>query len=203
MKGLKTLLDKYTPDPADPIADNREHGSAADRLNEGLAGAAEINAVAGYFSVHGYEALAEALDAAGRVNLVLGSLAGTAARQIETREAVGYRITERGIEPSRALRLRGAARRCADWLRKASVAVKGAPNEDDRLHGKLYQALAADGRPIFTVVGSSNLTAAGMGGAAGEGNVETNTVLRDPADGRAWRTGSADGGARAWTSRRR
>ena len=165
------------------LALNRGDGTVADALNgfithavSGFVGGASVDIATAYFNVGGYSLLADALDQATGVRLLLGaeptppenrrrSLRTESARP---RRAARTRLTQAldGLEQNLVLErdtlgftheTDAATRRLVEWLRSATVQVRRL--EDRFLHGKAF--LVGD-RSHGVVAGSSNFTRAGL-----------------------------------------
>ena len=154
-----------------------------DHLRHSLGGAHAFDFVSAYFTIYGYELLADELEVVDRVRFLFGDPASIAQLDPGGHDAKSFDLTEGGLEPAHALRQKQLALRCANWLRRAVVDVRSA-RKSNFLHGKLY---LTDG-PGGAVVGSSNFTRRGLG-AGSQPNLEINVAATDPsmlADLREW-----------------
>ena len=150
------------------VLDNRD-ATVADYLNARLPGAARFSVVSAYFSVYGYELLADALDRVGRTRFLFGDPSSVDDLTPGDAEAKGFQLTERGLAPQQALTQKALAQRCEAWVKQRTVGVRSM-RRANFLHGKMYLT------PDAGVVGSSNFTKRGLGGAA-QSNLEINLAV--------------------------
>ncbi|MDE0700157.1 MAG: helicase-related protein [Acidimicrobiaceae bacterium] len=165
------------------LAVNRGAHTVAEALNgfishavTGFVGGADLDIATAYFNVGGYSLLADSLDQATGVRLLLGAeptppenrrraLRTESAhpqRALRTRLRQALDGHERDILTDRdllgfSIETDGAARRLVEWLKSGKVEVRRL--EDRFLHGKAF--LVGD-RSHGVVAGSSNFTYAGM-----------------------------------------
>ncbi len=165
------------------IALNQGEQTVADSLNgfithaaTGFVGGAGVDIATAYFNVGGYSLLADSLDTATSVRLLLGAEPTppeNRPRSLETehvnpQRAARIRLRQALDGHQRVLRIErdqlgfslqadGAARRLVRWLRSGRVRVRRL--EGRFLHGKAF--LVGD-RSHGVVAGSSNLTFAGL-----------------------------------------
>ena len=142
------------------ILDNRVH-TVADYLRESLHTADALRVVSAYFSIYGYDLLAEALDTVGEVRLLFGDPTSVEDLDPGEKEPKSFELTEQGLVPNLVLQQKALARLCSDWIGRESVRVRSI-SKSNFLHGKMY---LADGPGTgAAVVGSSNFTRSGLGG---------------------------------------
>ena len=147
------------------ILDN-QGGTVVDYLRRKLLDAELFRAVSAYFSIYGYELLAEELDRVGQARFLFGDPASVDELDPGEKEPRYFQVTETGLVPNAVLAQKYLALRCAEWVKREEVEVR-AMSRSNFLHGKMY---LADGRFAgesgAAVVGSSNFTRRGLGGGA-------------------------------------
>ena len=151
------------------ILDNR-HNTVAEYLHEHLPSSDVLRLVSAYFSIYGYETLQSALSELKDVRFLFGEPGSVGELDPEEKEQKAFGLTEAGLSPSHALQQKFLARQCADWAGQEHVNIRSVA-KSNFLHGKMY--LADKKNSSNAVVGSSNFTRRGLGGAAGA-NVEIN-----------------------------
>ncbi|MGI9298201.1 MAG: helicase-related protein [Gammaproteobacteria bacterium] len=159
------------------ILDNRRAG-LAEYLRGHLDGAEMFRIVSAYFSVFGFETLADGLESAPlkKVKFLFGDpeSAGEVVSGEKTRRT--FHLTETGLSvDDGVLRQRRLAERCAEWMGQKSVEVRKISRRNF-LHGKMYHLESAAGGAA--TVGSSNFTRRGMGESQNP-NVEINLAAED------------------------
>ena len=157
------------------ILDNHEP-NVADHLRDNLRGADVFRLVSAYFSIYGYELLAEALNSVGEVRFLFGDPGSVGEVDPGKKDPKTFSLTERGnLTPKRVLRQKALALACARWIGSDSVKVRSI-SRSHFLHGKMY---LTDGAGRGTaVVGSSNFTQSGLGGGF-RPNLEINLATSD------------------------
>ena len=157
------------------LLDNRTR-RLADYLRPNLASARDLRLVSAYFSIYGFELLADVLEPLPRVRFLFGDPDSVADVDPGRKGARSFKLTETGLDPTQALRQKALARRCEQWILRESVAVRSM-RRSGFLHGKMY---LADGEDIrgAAVVGSSNFTRGGLGGGQ-RPNIEINLAVPD------------------------
>ena len=160
--------------PAPRVIDNRG-AVVADYLRERLRGADALRLVSAYFSIHGYELLADALDPLRETRFLFGDPSSLDDLDPAGKPPKSFLLAERGLSPQHALRQKWLARRCADWVGRPSVGVRSI-RQANFLHGKMHLADSPSGSA--GLVGSSNFTRRGLGGGDGA-NLEINVALDD------------------------
>ena len=160
--------------PKRRVLDNRA-ASVSDYLRERLPDADAFRLVSAYFSVYGYELLADALDSVRETRFLFGDPASLEDLDPAEKPPKSFDFTERGLAPNLTLRQKSLARRCAEWVGRESVALRSV-RRTNFLHGKMYLADSPAGPA--GVIGSSNFTKRGLGGSD-RPNLEINAALSD------------------------
>ena len=166
------------------ILDNRDR-MVADYLRKQLSDADVFRLVSAYFSIYGYEQLAEELDRVRLVRFLFGDPASVDRLDPGEKEPRYFEITETSLAPNTVLRQKFLARRCAKWVQRQEVEVRSV-SESGLLHGKMYLTDDAAGGGS-AVVGSSNFTRNGLGGGK-RPNLEINLASTDREARRELRT---------------
>ena len=174
------------------ILDN-ETATVADHLLPYLRAAAAFDFVSAYFTIYGYELLAEELESVPAVRFLFGDPASVEQLDPGAAEPKSFELTEAGLAPNHTLQQRQLARRCAAWAARPGVDIRSV-RQSGFLHGKLYLTAGSDGADgagsdgAAAVVGSSNFTRRGLGGS-NRPNLEINLAADDAAtlsELRAW-----------------
>ena len=158
------------------ILDNQA-ATVGDYLRRNLRGADAFDLASAYFTIYGYELLAEELDQVGSVRFLFGDPTSVEDLDPGEDEPKSFEVTERGLEPNHTLQQKALAKQCAGWVSKDSVAVRSI-SRANFLHGKMYLTASPDG--ASGVVGSSNFTKRGLGGSD-RPNLEINLATDDAA----------------------
>ena len=156
------------------ILDNQA-ATVADHLKRNLRNADTFNLASAYFTIYGYELLADDLEKVDRVRFLFGDPNSVEDLDPRANEPKSFEFTERGLEPNHTLQQRALAKRCADWVAKDTVAVRSI-SRSNFLHGKMY--LTDSPKGAAGVVGSSNFTKRGLGGSD-RPNLEINLATDD------------------------
>ena len=156
------------------VLDNQA-ATVADHLRRNLRGADAFNLASAYFTIYGYELLAEELGQVGHTKFLFGDPMSVEDLDPTANEPKSFEMTERGLEPNHALQQKALAKRCADWVSQDSVAVRSV-SRANFLHGKMYLTESPEGGA--GVVGSSNFTKRGLGGSD-QPNLEINLATDD------------------------
>ena len=156
------------------ILDNQA-ATVGDYLRRNLRGADAFDLASAYFTIYGYELLAEELDRVGSVRFLFGDPTSVEDLDPGADEPKSFEVTESGLEPNHTLQQKALAKQCAHWVGKDSVAVRSI-SRANFLHGKMYLTDAPDG--ASGVVGSSNFTKRGLGGSD-RPNLEINLATED------------------------
>ena len=157
------------------VIDN-EQQTVADHLRRGLDASETFDFVSAYFSIYGYELLMDELDAIDRVRFLFGDPASVEDLDPGTKDPKSFTVTEKGLTPNHTMLQKYLAKRCAEWVRRDSVAIRSV-SQSNFLHGKMYLA-GSDGLVRSAVVGSSNFTKSGLGGSD-RSNLEINLAVND------------------------
>ena len=156
------------------ILDNKA-ATVSDHLRRSLRKADVLNVASAYFTIYGYELLAEELEGVGSVRFLFGDPTSVEELDPGTKEAKSFELTESGLEPNHTLQQKAMARRCAQWVSRDTVAVRSI-SRANFLHGKMYLTESPEGSA--GVVGSSNFTRRGLGGSD-RPNLEINLATDD------------------------
>ncbi len=156
------------------ILDNQA-ATVGEHLRRGLRKADAFSIASAYFTIYGYELLAEELDGVGSVRFLFGDPASVEDLDPGANEPKSFDLTERGLEPNHTLQQKALAKQCTQWVSKDSVAVRSV-SQANFLHGKMYLTESPAGGA--GVVGSSNFTKRGLGGS-GRPNLEINLATDD------------------------
>jgi len=148
--------------------------AAHDFLRGVLESAKSLRAVSAYFSIYGFELLAEQLENLSCVRFLFGDPSSVEDVDPGAQPSKSFDVTESGLSPSVILRQKPLAKRCRDWIKHHSVEVRSM-RQSNFLHGKMY---LADGESPASLTGSSNFTRRGLGGGA-QPNIEINLAADD------------------------
>ena len=157
------------------ILDNQNR-TVVDFLRKRLQHAESFRLVSAYFSIYGYELLAEELESVGDVRFLYGDPGSVGEVDPGEKEPKSYELTEQGLIPNHTLRQKPLARQCAAWVGSDRVAIRSV-SKSNFLHGKLY--LTDSPEAAAGVVGSSNFTKSGLGGG-NSANLEINLATNEP-----------------------
>ena len=163
------------PMPDKHIIDNRA-ATLADRLRERLRPDDSFSLVSAYFSIYGFQTLADELESLESVRFLYGDPASVDDPDPGARDPKSFSLTEQGLQPRHALSQKALARRCADWVKRDSVRIRSVARSNF-LHGKMYLTESPSG-DRSGVVGSSNFTRGGLGGGS-RPNLEINLAVSD------------------------
>ena len=95
------------------VLDNRGH-TLVGYLRERLADADSFSIVSAYFSVYGYDLLADALAGARETRFLFGDPSSVDDLTPGEKEAKAFNLTERGLVPQQTLRQKPLARKCVE-----------------------------------------------------------------------------------------
>ena len=149
--------------------------TVGDHLRSNLRGADAFDLASAYFTIYGYELLAEELERVGSVRFLFGDPTSVEDLDPSETEPKSFELTERGLEPNHTLQQKALAKQCAEWVRRDTVAVRSV-SRANFLHGKMY--LTTSPSSASGVVGSSNFTKRGLGGSD-RPNLEINLATDD------------------------
>ncbi len=154
------------------MLDNRDF-TVVEYLREHLADVGKFSIVSAYFSIYGYELLADKLTHEKETRFLFGDPSSVDDLTPGEKDAKAFTLTERGLHPKQTLTQKHLAAQCARWLQSDAVAVRSV-KQSNFLHGKMYLMTGAG------VVGSSNFTQNGLGGSR-RPNLEINLAVSAPA----------------------
>ena len=160
---------------ANHILDN-QNDSVADYLRRRLRDSNAFHLVSAYFSIYGYELLADELDKLEDTRFLFGDPSSIEDVDPGRKEPKSFTATENGLVPNQQLSQKHLAERCADWISKDSMSVRSI-KQSNFLHGKMYLTKSED-HAGAGVVGSSNFTKRGLGGSD-HANLEINLATED------------------------
>ncbi len=158
------------------IIDNQT-STVAEYLKRALTNADDFSFVSAYFTIYGYELLADQLNRVGHTRFLYGDPTSVEDLDPSEDEPKSFELTEHGLVPNHVLHQKTLARQCAEWVRKNNVDVRSV-SRANFLHGKMYLARSPHGST--SVVGSSNFTKRGLGGSDLP-NLEINLATADSA----------------------
>ena len=157
------------------ILDN-EVATVADYLRRNLQNAGTFDFVSAYFTIYGYELLADELENLTGVRFLFGDPTSVEQLDPNAQKPKSFELTETGLLPKHTLRQRQLAKRCEVWVARDSVAIRSI-RQSNFLHGKLYLTSGPHGGA--GAVGSSNFTKRGLGGNR-QSNLEINLATDEP-----------------------
>ena len=162
--------------PDSPVLIDNQQAKMADYLREHLRDADRFRLVSAYFSIYGYDALAETLNPAKQdTRFLLGAPESAEAITDGDKHPQTFQLTESGLArcdaPAEQSQL---ARRCADWIKNIQIR---SISKSNFLHGKMYHMESE--KTGAATVGSSNFTRNGLG-AAQNPNMEINVAVSAP-----------------------
>ena len=162
--------------PSRRIIDNQT-STVAEYLKRALTNADDFSFVSAYFTIYGYDLLADQLGQVGDTRFLFGDPASVEELDPGEGEPKSFELTEHGLVPSHVLHQKTLAKQCAEWVSKDNVSIRSV-SRSNFLHGKMYLARSPYGST--SVVGSSNFTKRGLGGSDLP-NLEINLATEDPA----------------------
>ena len=167
--------------PTQSVLDN-VHAKMADYLRYHLKDAHTFRLVSAYFSVFGFQSLAEELEKnpSRQVRFLFGSPDSIAETISGKKSQRTFDLTEDGLAVNEVLQQRSLAQRCAAWVDQDNVKVRKMV-KSNFMHGKMYH-MASGAKPdsgIAATVGSSNFTRGGLGDSQNP-NIEINLAVEDP-----------------------
>ena len=119
------------------ILDNRDR-TVAGYLRKELSDAEVLRLVSAYFSIYGYEQLADELDRVGEVRFLFGDPASVDHLDPGEKDSQYFKMTETGLAPNTVLHQKFLARRCSEWVAHDTVQVQTARserNQTDKAYG--------------------------------------------------------------------
>ena len=159
------------------IIDN-SGSTVAEHLRRQLKTNGVFDFVSAYFSIYGYELLAEELDHLSKVRFLFGDPTSVEDLDPGLRSSKSFEVTEKGLIPNHTLQQKYLAKRCAAWVGSDAVAIRSI-TQANFLHGKMYLAGSVESVE-HGIVGSSNFTKGGLGGSD-RPNLEINLATTDGA----------------------
>jgi len=147
-----------------------------DYLSQHLSDSTTFRVVSAYFTIHGYDLLADKLDALHDVKFLFGDPDSLDDLDPDKSEDKRFEIRENGLHPLYSLNQKPLAKRCHNWLSKKSVQIRSM-TQTNLLHGKMYLAESSTG--MMGIVGSSNFTKRGLG-SGDLPNIEINLASNNP-----------------------
>ena len=150
---------KYVMIPTQ-ILDN-QNSRVVDYLTRHLSDSAAFRVVSAYFTIQGYDLLADKLDTLPDVRFLFGDPDSLDELDPDKGEDKRFEIRESGLHPLYSLNQKPLAKRCHDWVSKESVQIRSM-TQTNLLHGKMYLTESPTG--MAGIVGSSNFTKRGLGG---------------------------------------
>ncbi len=141
------------------ILDNQSN-NVVDYLSSHLSDSTTFRVVSAYFTIQGYDLLADKLDSLQDVKFLFGDPDSLDDLDPDKNEDKRFEIRETGLHPLHSLKQKPLAKRCHDWLSKESVQVRSMVHTN-LLHGKMYLTESPTG--MAGIVGSSNFTKRGLG----------------------------------------
>ncbi len=158
------------------IIDNQT-GTVVEYLKRALTNADDFSFVSAYFTIYGYELLADQLNRVSHTRFLFGDPTSVEDLDPSEDEPKSFEFTEHGLVPNHVLHQKTLAKQCAEWVSKDNVSIRSV-SRSNFLHGKMYLARSPHGST--SVVGSSNFTKRGLGGS-NLPNLEINLTTEDPA----------------------
>ena len=165
---------KYVMIPTQ-ILDN-QNSRVVDYLSRYLSDSTTFRVVSAYFTIQGYDLLADKLDAQHDVRFLFGDPDSLDDLDPDKNEDKRFEIRENGLHPLYSLNQKPLAKRCHDWVSKKSVQIRSM-TQTNLLHGKMY--LTESPTDMAGIVGSSNFTKRGLGDGDLP-NIEINLASNHP-----------------------
>lgn len=165
---------KYVTVPTQ-ILDN-QNSRVVDYLSRHLSDSTTFRVVSAYFTIQGYDLLADKLDAQHDVRFLFGDPDSLDDLDPDKNEDKRFEIRENGLHPLYSLNQKPLAKRCHDWISKKSVQIRSM-TQTNLLHGKMYLTESPIG--MSGVIGSSNFTKRGLGDGDLP-NIEINLASNHP-----------------------
>ena len=150
--------------------------TVADHLRRHLDAANSFDFVSAYFSIYGYQLLADELDCLDQVRFLFGDPTSVEDLDPGDRDPKSFDVTEKGMVANHTLHQKPLAERCAAWMSRDSVSIRSI-TQANFLHGKMYLS-GVRNKPEHGLVGSSNFTKSGLGGSE-RPNLEINLATYD------------------------
>ena len=141
------------------ILDNNR-ATVAEELRRHLNANGAFDFVSAYFSIYGYELLAEELDDLGRIRFLFGDPTSVEDLDPGLKNSKSFEVTEKGLVPNHTLQQKYLAKRCSAWVASDAVSIRSI-SQANFLHGKMYLAGSVEDAE-HGIVGSSNFTKSGL-----------------------------------------
>ena len=118
------------------VLDNRDL-KVVDHLREHLTEAEQFSIVSAYFSIYGYDLLADELARVENTRFLFGDPSSVDDLDPGQKDAKAFRLTEKGLVPNQTLLQKPLALKCAEWVKSNAVAIRSI-RQSNFLHGKMY-----------------------------------------------------------------
>ena len=118
------------------ILDNQTR-SVADYLRLNLRNAEAFRLVSAYFTIYGYELLADELDELREVRFLFGDPSSVDDLDPGEKAEKSFELTQSGLIPNLTLQQKFLAQRCAKWVQSDNVHIKSRRRSNFR-HGRRY-----------------------------------------------------------------
>ena len=167
------------------IRDNHTRGNVGDFLREKIQAGSKLSIVSAYFTIYAYEALKDKLDNIDNLQFLFGEPRFVKSLDPNKTDKKAYKIEDEGLTLANRLSQRKAAIECSEWIKK-KVEIQSI-RKSNLLHGKMYHI--ANRGVEDAIMGSSNFTVSGLGGAENTSNIELNLIVdsnRDRRDLKDW-----------------
>jgi ERCC4-related helicase len=162
------------------IIDNKNRGSVGEFLKNNIEDNSDLSVVSAYFTIYAYKALKDKLDSIHKLKFLFGEPTFLKSIDPNKGDKMQFVIKDDKLEipADKQLEQKGAARECAEWIRK-KVDIKSIV-KPNFLHGKMYHIRKINGIEK-AVMGSSNFTVSGLG-LSDNSNIELNMVIDSDRD---------------------
>ena len=162
------------------VWDNHKRGQVGDFLRGKIRPGSKLSFVSAYFTIYAYAAMRETLEGADSLRFLFGEPRFVRNLDPEKTDRKAFDIEDARLQLRNRLEQRRVAADCADWIRrKAEIRSVRWPGF---LHGKMYHIDNAGVQEAL--LGSSNFTVSGLGGAGRRNNIELNLEVNDNRDRR-------------------
>ena len=158
-----------------PVIDNQSQ-KLLDRLKPRLKDAAALRVVSAYFSIYGFDSLADELESVPETRFLYGDSASIEEIDPGEKPERAFNLLKDRLHPIEVLRQKPIAERCEAWVKRPETHIRSIVRSNF-LHGKMWHIDKSD-KP-FAVVGSSNFTRNGLGGG-NRPNLEINLAADSP-----------------------
>ena len=158
-----------------PVIDNQSQ-KLLDRLKPRLKGAAALRVVSAYFSIYGFDSLADELESVPETRFLYGDSGSIEEIDPGEKPERAFNLLKDRLHPIEVLRQKPIAERCEAWVKKPGTHIRSIVRSNF-LHGKMWHIDKSD--EPFAIVGSSNFTRNGLGGG-NRPNLEINLAADSP-----------------------